>query len=61
MGRRSLSDQRLIEALETEREGYARYGRTDRVAEVDAELEKLGVTPEKKAPSPPRRRRSAAS
>lgn len=27
-----------IRALEEEREGYARYGRADRVAEVDAAL-----------------------
>lgn len=58
MGRRSLSDEALIAALENEREGYVRYGDTVRVAAVDAELEKLGVTVEKK-PSPPRRRSTA--
>jgi hypothetical protein len=61
MGRRSLSDEALIAALENEREGYARYGRADRVAMVDVELEKLGV--EKKSPPKPassRSRRSAS-
>lgn len=29
-----------IAALEVEREGYARYGRDDRIAEVDAELKR---------------------
>lgn len=35
-----------VEALLREREGYARYGRTDRLAGVDAELARLGVTRE---------------
>lgn len=34
-----------IEALRRERAGYAAYGRKDRVADVDAELERLGVQP----------------
>jgi hypothetical protein len=32
----------LIAALIRERAGYEQYGHTDRVAEVDAELAKLG-------------------
>lgn len=40
-----------IAALLREREGYERYGRTDRVKAVDAELERLGHSekPTKKA------------
>lgn len=36
-------DQAWIDALLREREGYARYGRADRVAAVDAQLEAAGV------------------
>lgn len=35
----------LIAALLKERAGYERYGRKDKVAEVDAELKKLGANP----------------
>lgn len=38
------TDQAYVEALLREREGYARYGRSERVAHVDAELKRLGVT-----------------
>jgi hypothetical protein len=31
-----------IQALLAEREGYEKYGLTDRVAEVDAELDRVG-------------------
>lgn len=33
-----------IEALLRERDGYARFGRSDRAAEVDAELKRAGFT-----------------
>lgn len=35
-----------LAALRWEREGYARYGRDDRVAAVDAELERYAAPPE---------------
>jgi hypothetical protein len=35
--------RKLVDALITEREGYVRRGRMDRVAEVDAQLRELGV------------------
>ncbi|MFE3381924.1 hypothetical protein [Streptomyces anulatus] len=41
-----------VEALRREREGYARYGRKDRAAEVDAELKRLGVPLERAVPAP---------
>ncbi len=47
------ADQAYAAALLREREGYARYGRTDRVAQVDAELERIGAAP----PKPKRTRR----
>lgn len=36
----------MIAALKAEREGYVLRGKTDRVAAVDAELKRLGVTVE---------------
>jgi hypothetical protein len=36
-------EEAYVAALLREREGYARYGRAERVAAVDAELERLGV------------------
>lgn len=36
-------DEAYVAALLREREGYARYGKTERVAAVDAELDRLGV------------------
>lgn len=35
--------QAYVDALLREREGYVRYGREDRVKDVDAELKRLGV------------------
>ncbi|MFE7804015.1 hypothetical protein ACFU51_04975 [Streptomyces sp. NPDC057430] len=35
-----------VDALRRERAGYVTYGRTDRVAAVDAELERWGATAE---------------
>lgn len=35
-------EAQYIDALLVEREGYARFGRDDRVADVDAELERRG-------------------
>lgn len=40
-----LAQDAYIAALRRERAGYVRYSRTDRVAAVDAELERLGVKP----------------
>jgi hypothetical protein len=37
-------NEAYVAALLREREGYARYDRADRVAAVDAELARLGVT-----------------
>ncbi|MFE2041671.1 hypothetical protein ACFXAZ_12205 [Streptomyces sp. NPDC059477] len=37
------ADEAYAAALLRERDGYARQGRPDRVAAVDAELERLGV------------------
>lgn len=39
----ATNDDDKIAALQRERRGYEVFGRTDRVAEVDAELVKLGV------------------
>ncbi|YCK35169.1 hypothetical protein ACNF49_14100 [Actinomadura sp. ATCC 39365] len=39
-------DEAYVKALLREREGYARYDREERVAAVDAELRRLGVTRE---------------
>lgn len=38
-----MTSDRIIEALLAERKGYERRGLTDRVAEVDAMLARLGV------------------
>lgn len=40
-------------ALLREREGYVLKGRSDRVADVDQELERNGIQPEKAAPGTP--------
>ncbi|MFF9324039.1 hypothetical protein ACF1AY_04900 [Streptomyces sp. NPDC014776] len=37
------ADEAYVAALLREREGYARHGREDRLADVDAELRRLGV------------------
>lgn len=39
----ATADEAYVASLLREREGYARYNRTDRVADVNAELERLGV------------------
>lgn len=54
-----------VRALQEERDGYARTGRTDRVAAVDAELARVtgGVEGRSEAPTSsrkPARRRDAA-
>lgn len=36
-------DEAYVAALLREREGYARYGKSERVDAVDAELDRLGV------------------
>lgn len=46
-----MADQAYIDALATEREGYARYGRDDRVAEVDAELKRARAAMRATAPA----------
>ncbi|MCP9209286.1 hypothetical protein [Streptomyces cucumeris] len=38
------ADEAYVSALLREREGYATYGREDRVQAVDEELKRLGVT-----------------
>lgn len=38
------ADPALVESLLLEREGYLRYGKTDRAKAVEAELKRLGVT-----------------
>jgi len=40
-----MSDDGYAVALQRERDMYARSGRKDRTAEVDAELARLGVVP----------------
>lgn len=40
------ADEAYVAALLREREGYAKYGKTERVEAVDAELARLGVTRE---------------
>lgn len=51
-----------VEALLTERAAYLARGRTDRAAQVSAELARLGVAvddaPEKAAPRKPRTRKA---
>ncbi|MFE9309514.1 hypothetical protein ACFYM5_17715 [Streptomyces sp. NPDC006706] len=37
------ADEAYVDALLREREGYARYDQAARVADVDAELKRLGV------------------
>lgn len=37
------ADEAYVASLLREREGYARYNRTDRLKDVDAELKRLGV------------------
>ncbi|MGW7239733.1 hypothetical protein [Streptomyces sp. NPDC054804] len=53
------AEEAYVAALLREREGYARYDQADRVADVDAELKRLGVAVagerEKAAESKPRR------
>ena len=44
-----MADDRYVAALRREREGYVRRGLKDRVAEVDAELKRVGMKP----PEPP--------
>lgn len=39
-----MQQDAYVAALLSERAGYERHGRTDRVADVDAELARLGVT-----------------
>lgn len=38
------ADEAYVASLLREREGYARHSRADRVADVDAELKRLGVS-----------------
>jgi hypothetical protein len=38
------ADPALVESLVLEREGYLRYGRTDRARDVEAELKRLGAS-----------------
>jgi hypothetical protein len=52
--RRNTPDTALIAALEDERVGYERYGRTDRVAEVDDQIKLI-----RKQPPPDRKPASA--
>lgn len=40
-----LAREAHLAALRYEREGYVRHGREDRMADVDAELERLGEKP----------------
>jgi hypothetical protein len=51
------ADEAYVRGLLREREGYARHDRGDRVADVDAELKRLGVAVprETAAESKPRR------
>ncbi|MFI1524935.1 hypothetical protein [Streptomyces griseus] len=42
-----------VEALQREREGYTRYGRKDRAADVEAELKRLGAPLERAVTRPP--------
>lgn len=46
----SKSDEARIAALLREREGYVRYGRDSRLADVDAELKRLGYEDKAKKP-----------
>ena len=57
-------EAQYIDALLVEREGYARFGRDDRVADVDAELQRRGYKAAAQdraaaAPKTPRGRRTA--
>jgi hypothetical protein len=50
------ADEAYIASLRRERAGYVTHGRKDRVAAVDAELERWGAAPEETAAeSKPRR------
>lgn len=51
-------DMDLIAALLREREMYVTQGKADRIAQVDAELERLGHAPEKSTPAAPRKERA---
>ena len=44
------ADEAYIASLRRERAAYAAYGRKERVAAVDAELERWGATPEDDGP-----------
>lgn len=44
------ADEAYVAALLRERETYERYGRADRVKDVDAELKRCGVSPDEDAP-----------
>ncbi|MFD9225384.1 hypothetical protein ACFWDI_36490 [Streptomyces sp. NPDC060064] len=46
-------DQAYVDALQREREGYVRYDRTDRLKDVDAELNRLGAPLERAVTRPP--------
>lgn len=60
------ADEAYVAALLREREGYAAFGRDDRVKTVDAELKRLGVTRAdahkgtERAVSKPRERRTSS-
>ncbi|MDQ0795577.1 hypothetical protein [Streptomyces sp. B1I3] len=41
-----------VDALQREREGYTRYSRKDRAADVEAELRRLGAPFERAVPQP---------
>ncbi|MFF4166875.1 hypothetical protein [Streptomyces sp. NPDC001741] len=49
---RTAVEAAYIDALHREREGYARYGRKERAAEVEAELKRLGAPLERAVPAP---------
>lgn len=56
-----MDRETYVAALRFEREGYARYDRADRVAEVDDELRRLGEEvsderPAKRGPGRPAKR-----
>ena len=50
------SNEAYLEALRTERAGYERMGRADRLADVDAEIDRVSALlspPEGEAAAPP--------
>ncbi|MDX3064033.1 hypothetical protein PV518_17890 [Streptomyces sp. ND04-05B] len=49
---RTAVEAAYIAALQREREGYTRYGRKDRAAEVEAELDRLDAPFERAVPAP---------